>query len=349
MKKWLLIIPLIIILAAAAWITYGLYTPFRGYSGKLILTINPGAQAQSVATKLVRHGVLANRLPFLVRYWIGKQHHETLKWGEYLFDRPLSATQVYAKLARGEVFLHTVVIPEGFDRFDMARTFARELDLSPQAFLSATQDASAIRDLDPQARTLEGYLFPDTYRFPRGVSAARVVQTMLQRFRSVLHSEILPQLSGDGRSLHDVITLASLVEKETPSPAERPRIAGVFSRRLKLGMPLQCDPTVIYAVRLSGDADRSFLGPITESDLKTPSPYNTYVRAGLPPGPICSPGLDSIRAALDPAPGKALYFVSDNHGGHVFSDTLEEQVRNVKRYRKELREQDSKQSEPDKR
>ncbi len=343
MKKWFLIIPLIAVVAAGGWIAYGLYAPFRGYRGKQILVISPGARAETVSAQLVQHGVLAYRLPFLVRYWLGKQHQETLKWGEYLFDRPLSASQVYEKLARGEVYLHTVVIPEGFDRFDMARTFAQDLGLSSQSFLSATQNTSAIRDLDPQARTLEGYLFPDTYRFPRGVAAARIVQTMVGRFRQVLHSGALPGLSGGGDRLHDVMTLASLVEKETPDPAERPLIAGVFTRRLSLGMPLQCDPTVIYAVRLSQEDNGAFLGPITGSDLKVPSPYNTYARPGLPPGPICSPGLASIRAALDPAPGKALYFVSNNHGGHVFSNTLEEQVRNVKRYRQQLREQNEKQ------
>ena len=178
-------------------------------------------------------------------------------------------------------------------------------------------------------RSLEGYLFPDTYRFPRRVTADTVIATMVARFRHVMqtrfHDEIVP---GSG-NLHSVVTLASLVEKETPDPAERPVVAGVFTRRLEKGMLLQCDPTVIYAARL---ADRP-IGVIRVSDLNFDSPFNTYRHAGLPPGPIANPGESSLRAAFHPASGDALYFVSNNHGGHVFSRTLAEHQRNVARYR----------------
>lgn len=337
MRKGFLIIPVVAVLAASAWMAYELYRPFRGYPGRMIVTVNPGTHVQEVAEALVNRGVIADRLPFLLRCWWGRQQHETLKYGEYLFDHPLSASQVYQKIARGEVYLHAVVIPEGSDRFDMMRIFEREIGLDPRAFLSATRKTSSIRNLDPKAPTLEGYLFPDTYRFPRGVSVSRVIQAMLDQFRHVWNSRILPQTAEGTANLHEVMTLASLVEKETPDPKERPLIAGVFTRRLRLSMPLQCDPTVMYAARLTQQSADPAAGPITGSDLHLDSPYNTYSHAGLPPGPICSPGLASILAALHPAPGKALYFVSNNHGGHVFAATLWEQNRNVAHYRNQLK------------
>jgi UPF0755 protein len=254
-----------------------------------------------------------------------------------------------------------VVIPEGSDRFDIARILNQRLGIDPALFLRLTRQTMPIHDLDPKALSLEGYLFPDTYRFPRGVSAATVVTTMLARFRHILAtrfanqqpsptpappqvgrgvgaspSDSPPQMGrgagGGAKSWHDVITLASLVEKETPEASERPLVAGVFERRLELGMPLQCDPTVAYAAQLE---DRP-TGSITQSDLQLDSPYNTYRHAGLPPGPIANPGEASIRAALHPAAGDELYFVANNQGGHVFARTLAEHQLNVARYRREV-------------
>ncbi|HEX5482826.1 MAG TPA: endolytic transglycosylase MltG [Terriglobia bacterium] len=340
--KWLVIIVILVVLGAGAWLAKEYYSPYRGYSGRLVLVIPPGTRATTVAERLVQHGVLHHRVPFLIRYWLGRRRHETLKFGEYLFDRPLSVSEVYWKIARGEVYLHAVVIPEGSDRFEMARILHQAVGLNAQQFLSATEDPAPIKDLDPQAPSLEGYLFPDTYRFPRGVSVAQVVSTMLARFRDVMNSQIHPEAPPDATNLHRTITLASLVEKETPDPGERPRVAGVFTRRLEKGMLLECDPTVIYALRLSHSPADLFKGPITRSDLAVNSPYNTYTHSGLPPGPICSPGLASIRAALHPAQGSALYFVSNNHGGHYFANTLAEHYRNVERSRRDLKEMQQK-------
>ena len=261
-----------------------------------------------------------------------------MKAGEYLFDRPLRPIDVYYKLVRGEIYLHTVLVPEGSDRFDIAEIVHQTMNVSPDDFLRVTQEPSAILDLDPQAQTLEGYLFPDTYRFARGVSAQTIADTMLTRFRRVFAARFEADLGSSGKSLHEVITLASLVEKETPDPGERPVVAGVFTRRLEKDIELACDPTVVYAARL----DHRMLGhpapPIKRSDLEFDSPYNTYLHTGLPPGPIANPGEASIRAALAPAPGDDLYFVSNNHGGHVFAATLSEHNRNVARYRKEVAE-----------
>ena len=342
---------LLLLLGAAAvgllYFAFDLLSPYRGYSGNMLLVIEPGSRATQVADLLVARGVLRHRLPFLARYWAGRPRH-TLRAGEYLFDRPLRPLDVCRRLVQGAVFLHAVVIPEGSDRFDIARILNLRLGFDPAQFFRVTEQAVAIRDVDPRAPSLEGYLFPDTYRFPRGVSAATVVITMLARFRHILATRFAnrglpptagfpPQLGsgarGEGkREWHEIITLASLVEKETPEASERPLIAGVFERRLERGMPLQCDPTVVYAARL----DYRTVGPITQSDLGFDSPYNTYRYAGLPPGPIANPGEASIRAVLHPAEGDALYFVADNHGGHVFARTLAEHQRNVSRYRREL-------------
>jgi UPF0755 protein len=330
MRKGFTVLLAVLALVALGWTWVDLYRPHRGYSGHLICLLEPGTPATQAATMLVGRGVLARRWPFLLRYWLGRPRH-TLKAGEYLFDRPLRPIEVYRKLVQGDVYLRAVVIPEGSDRFDMARIFRQQLGLEPELFLRVTEQAPAIRDLDPQALTLEGYLFPDTYRFPRGVSPAAVVATMLGRFRQVLGSKFPSDMRSSGAKLHKVLTLASLVEKETPTLSERPIIAGVFTRRLEKRWPLQCDPTVVYAARLN----RRPIGPITQRHLEFDSPYNTYRYVGLPPGPIASPGEASIRAALNPERGDFLYFVSNNRGGHVFSRTLAEHQRNVARYQRE--------------
>jgi UPF0755 protein len=334
MKNWLLAVFFIVavMLAAAGLLYRELRHPYRGYSGSLVIEIKPGTRSAEVAQLLVSRGVLAHRAPFVIMHTLDRLRHRSLKAGEYLFDRPVTPLEVYRKLVQGGVDLHTVVIPEGSNRFDMALILEQQLGLNAEAFLEATEQPWPIRDLDPEAPTLEGYLFPDTYRFPRGISPATVALTMLERFRHVLGSRLPSELCQSPARLHEAVTLASLVEKETPDSDERPLIAGVFARRLKAKMPLQCDPTVVYAARLDHEPAG---GLITQDELALASPYNTYRNPGLPPGPICSPGESSIRAALDPAPGDALYFVANNHGGHFFAATLAEHQRNVRRYRHE--------------
>jgi UPF0755 protein len=319
----------VLCLAGAAWGVYDLYRPYRGYAGREVLEIAPGTGTPAIADLLVTRGVLAHRMPFLVRSYLGGSRRR-LKAGEYLFDRPLRPIDVLRKLVAGDVYLHPVVVPEGSDRFDIARILADGMKIDPAAFLRLTEQTSLIQDLDPHAPSLEGYLFPDTYRFPRGVSAETVITAMIVRFRHVMKNR-LNGISPGLRELHRVVTLASLVEKETPDPEERPLVAEVFTSRLEKKMPLQCDPTVVYAARVS---DRQ-IGTIHESDLKFNSPFNTYLHPGLPPGPIANPGLASLEAALHPASGNALYFVSNNHGGHMFSSTLDEHQRNVARYRRD--------------
>ena len=330
MRRRIFLLAVVALAGGALWIVSDLLSPYRAYSGNMLLVIEPGSPASQVADLLVARGVLRHRLPFLARYWAGRPRH-ALRAGEYLFDRPLRPIDVCRKLVQGDIYLHPVVIPEGSDRFDIARILNLRLGIDPVQFFRVTQQAVAIRDLDPRAPSLEGYLFPDTYRFPRGVSAATVVITMLARFRNILATRFANQRPPSPAGWHEVITLASLIEKETPEVSERPLIAGVFERRLERGMALQSDPTVVYAARL----DHRAVGPIAQSDLEFDSPYNTYRHPGLPPGPISSPGQVSIWAALHPADGDALYFVADNRGGHVFARTLAEHQRNVSRYRRE--------------
>jgi UPF0755 protein len=340
MKRILLVLGLLVVAGGAiAFVHFQreLYRPYCGYSGHVILVIAPGTTARDLADTLVERGVLARCLPFLLRYLIGRPRHH-LKAGEYLFDRPLRPIDVYGKLIRGEVYLHPVLIPEGSDRFDIAAILNRDLQINPEEFLHLTGETALIRDLDPQAPTLEGYLFPDTYRFARGTTASAVLEAMLARYRRVYEAKFKQEAERSGASLHNAMTLASLVEKETPDPAERPIVAGVFARRLILKMPMACDPTVVYAARLDHRLLEHPLPPITRSELNFDSPYNTYLHTGLPPGPIASPGQASILAAFAPAPGDALYFVSNNHGGHVFARTLAEHNRNVARYRRQVAE-----------
>ncbi len=331
MKLKLAMIVVALCLAGVVWGVWDLYRPYRGFAERVMLEIPPGTSAPAIADLLVSRGVLAHRWPFLARYWMGRNRRR-LKAGEYLFDRPLRPIDVYRKLIAGDVYLYSVVIPEGSDRFDIAHILADRMAIDPDTFLRRTEQTSLIHDLDPDAPTLEGYLFPDTYRFPRHVTADTVISTMVARFRHVMKTRFHDEMVSGTKNLHSIVTLASLVEKETPDPAERPVVAGVFTRRLEKGMLLQCDPTVIYAARL---ADHP-IGIIRASDLTFDSPFNTYRHVGLPPGPIANPGESSLRAAFHPADGDALYFVSNNDHGHIFSKTLAEHQRNVARYKREV-------------
>ena len=330
MKKRIFALVILVLVAGLAVAGVEILRPYRGYAGQAIVDIPPGTQAPEIAARLAEKGVIAHRWPFLLIYGAGRWRYH-VKAGEYLFDRPLRPLDVYRKLVRGEVYSRTVVIPEGSNRFDIARILQRSLGIDPEDFLRVTEEASPIHDLDPQAQTLEGYLFPDTYRFEFHPTTARIALTMLARFRAVLRQTFQKDLNQSHENLHQALTLASLIEKETPDPHERPIIAQVFGLRLQKGMLLQCDPSVAYAAEMAHLPP----APITETDLNLKSPYNTYVHAGLPPGPICNPGTASVLAALHPASTNYLYFVSNTRGGHQFARTLAEHQRNVALYRKQ--------------
>jgi peptidoglycan lytic transglycosylase G len=330
-KKTLFVLAVLVVVAGLGLVGAEILRPYRGYAGQVVVDIPAGTQAPEVANRLVEKGVLAYRWPFLLIYGANRWRYR-LKAGEYLFDKPMRPLDVYRKLVHGEVYFRTVVVPEGSNRFDIARILQKRLGIAPDDFLRATRQASAIQDLDPQAPSLEGYLFPDTYRFEYHPTAEHIAMKMLARFREVLRENFQQDLGNSGESLHRVLTLASLVEKETPNPNERAIIAQVFELRLKKKMLLQCDPTVAYAAEMA----HLPAAPVTERDLNLPSPYNTYVHTGLPPGPICNPGKASIYAVLHPASTRYLYFVSNNEGSHRFATTLAQHERNVARYRKQV-------------
>jgi UPF0755 protein len=252
-----------------------------------------------------------------------------LRAGEYELAGEMSLEDILAKLVKGDVVRHLVTFPEGSDIEEMSRLAAAR-GLVMADFLKAARDPALIRDLDPDAKDLEGYLFPDTYEITRKPDpAADLVARMVKRFREVIAPD-LPKIQAGTMPLRRVITLASVVELETARPDERPRIAAVFLNRLQKRMPLQTDPTVIYALKQAGRYD----GNIRRGDLEIDSPYNTYRYPGLPPGPIASPGRASIRAVLEPAAVGDLYFVSRNDGSHQFSDNLADHERAVTQYQR---------------
>ncbi len=294
------------------------------------LTVRPGQSAAAVAQSLAELGLLKHPLLFRVLVLV-RGAGGRLQAGEYRLDGNLSLDGIVDKLVAGEVARYEVTFPEGKTYEEMA-AIAAARGLDREAFLKAAREPAPIRDLDPQAQDLEGYLFPDTYDVAPQPDAARLVARMLERFRDVV-GPLRPRLDERKLSLRRLVTLASIVELETARADERPRIAAVFLNRLAKGMLLQTDPSVIYALRLRGTWD----GNIRKVDLQMDSPYNTYRFPGLPPGPIASPGKDALLAVLDPAPTKELYFVSRNDGSHEFSEDLGAHERAVTRFQRQRR------------
>jgi UPF0755 protein len=237
----------------------------------------------------------------------------------------MTPSDVVAKLAKGDVYLRPITFREGLTIRQMAAVF-EERGFGPRTeFERAAGNGQRIAGIDPDAPDLEGYLFPDTYALPRRTTADQLVERMVRRFEQTLTPELRARAAGRGLSVRELVTLASLVEKETARGEERPLVAAVYSNRLAIGMGLQCDPTVIYALERAGSYD----GNLTRAGLQIDSPYNTYRYAGLPPGPIAAPGKASLEAAADPADVPYLYFVSRNDGSHAFATTLDEHNRNV--------------------
>ena len=237
----------------------------------------------------------------------------------------MTTAQVVDKIARGDVYVRAITFREGLTNREMAALFESGSFGAAADFLTAARNVKLVTDFDPAARDLEGYLFPDTYTLQRKTTAAQLVERMVSRFRKTLTPEMREEAGARGLSVRQLVTLASLVEKETGKAEERPIVAGVYTNRLRVRMPLQCDPTVIYAMMLAG----RYEGNIRREDLQMDSPYNTYRYPGLPPGPIAAPGEASLRAAAAPADVPYLYFVSRNDGSHVFATTLDEHNRNV--------------------
>lgn len=310
--------------AGAGYVIYSLNQPYAGFANQVFIDFPKGTPTERIAEKLRDAGVIRSKWQFLAARLLHRGR--TLQAGEYRFDKPASVLDVYERLARGDVFFYVLVVPEGRNMFDIGAEAERLGTFPAHSFVEAAGDPSLIRDLDPLAPSLEGYLFPDTYRLTRNTTPEGLCRMMTAKFREVWRS-----LKTDA-GIHKTVTLASMVEREGKLGPERPLIASVFQNRLRIGMKLDCDPTTIYAALLDGH----YRGSIYKSDLEDASPYNTYRNNGLPPGPIANPGLASIEAVLHPAETDYLYFVvrPDGSGGHAFSENLTAHAVAVHRYRR---------------
>jgi UPF0755 protein len=308
-----------------AWYYVNLGRPYKGYeAAEQFVEIPPGSGPATMGRRLEAAGVVRSAAAFRLAVWVSGDG-QRLQAGEYRFDAPMSPAAVVDKIARGDVYLQPITFREGLTIRQMAAVFESKGFGPASEFVAAAGDPSAIREIDPSAPDLEGYLFPDTYALPRHVTAAQLVARMVAGFKKALTPEIRDQAAARGLTVRQLVTLASLVEKETARAEERPVVAAVYANRLRIGMGLQCDPTVIYALERAG----LYTGNLTRENLRVDSPYNTYRYAGLPPGPIAAPGQASLAASANPADAPYLYFVSRNDGSHVFATTLDEHNRNV--------------------
>lgn len=332
MIKWLKRVFLLAILVAIAagaggWWGYSkLIEPYRGYTApEVFVDIPSGSGPARIGERLAAAGIVRDTMTFRAALAISGRAR-SLKAGEYRFDAPMHALDVIDKIARGDVYKRLLTFREGLTIVDMAQVFEEKGFGKAAEFREAAGNPSLIADLDPDARDLEGYLFPETYSLPRDTPAADVVAQMVRGFRAALTADMIAAAKANKLTVRQLVTLASLVEKETGTPDERPIVAAVYSNRLRIRMPMQADPTVIYALQKAGKYD----GNLTREHLRElESPYNTYRYPGLPPGPIASPGQASLDAASKPADVDYLYFVSKNDGSHVFATTLAEHNRNV--------------------
>jgi UPF0755 protein len=358
------------ILAAAGWLSWALLSPTEPATQTFVL-LRPGYSTRRIAAELKSAGVIRSERAFIL--WHYFRRRRTLKAGEYLFEKPADIIDIHKRLRRGDVYFHTVVVPEGFTMFDIARAIeAAGLGSAANFVQVAQSDTALIADIAPGAPSLEGYLFPDTYEFTRLMSMQEMAGAMVKQFRQVAHqigltgpaiSEAADTSSGNSRtprqtavdisdvrdpspsqpaqesadpartSVERTVIMASIVEKETRVPEERPLVASVYYNRLAQNIALDADPSIIYAELLSG----TYTGTLHHADMQFRSPYNTYRNAGLPPGPIGNPGKSALEAAMHPAQSEYYYFVADAQGHHRFARTMEEHDKNVAAYRKAMR------------
>jgi len=337
--KYFLAILLLFVLvagAAAAWMWYGITKPYQDFAKEGVFVDVPhGASSRHVASLLKTNGVVRSALAFEI--YARRHPKRTLQAGEYFFDHAMTGREVFWKLANGQVYEQPFTVREGETMFDIARELEAAKFMRAGDFLFAAGDPATVRDIAPGAQTLEGFLFPATYELPRHPAASELTTEMVHKFkeewrRIAPSAAAAPTDEAGHLAVNRIVTLASLVERETPRPEERPLVAGAFENRLRKGMRLQCDPTVIYGMERLG----KYSGSLTGKDLKFDSLYNTYEHGGLPPGPIGNPGEASLRAALQPAQTNYLYFVANTQGGHFFSATLAEHNKNVVKYRRLL-------------
>lgn len=316
MKKALLILLVIVLVAggAAVYVWRGVVTPYRAFSGEQFVTIDQGSSVAAMGRKLADAGVVRDVRTFQIAARL-RGAEKRLQAGEYRFEREATPFEIVERIARGDVFVRPITFPEGRTIAEMAAIY-EERGFGPAA------------DFEQAAGNREGYLFPSTYRLPRSANARSLIALMVQSFEKTFDADLRAAASALGMSEREAVTMASLVEEEAQKPEERPVISAVYHNRLKIGMGLQCDATVIYALQRAG----RWNGNITKADLAMDSPYNTYRYRGLPPGPIANPGRASLEAAVKPANVPYLYYVSRNDGSHAFATTLDEHNRNVQQF-----------------
>ena len=331
MKRIAAFLFLLIVAGAVAggwWFYQGVNRPFKGYDApETFVEIPQGAGSVAIAKRLADAGVVPDVATFRLALWITGTGRR-LQAGEYRFDQPTSALQVADKIARGDVYVRPITFPEGLTIKQMAAIYESKGFGPAKEFAAAAKHAALVSAVDPEAKDLEGYLFPDTYKMPRHSTAEQLVAQMVKSFMRALTPELIDAAEARQLTIRQFVTLASIVEKETGNKDERPLVAAVYANRLRIGMALQCDPTVIYALDRLGRYD----GNLTRDDLQFDSRYNTYRYPGLPPGPIASPGRASLESAAHPATADYLYFVSRNDGSHAFASTLDEHNRNVQKF-----------------
>jgi len=344
---------LLAVAGGAGWFAWAVLTPVE-VSGQTFVLLHPGYSTRRIAAELKKAGVIRSEEAFVLLHYLHRSR--SLKAGEYLFDKPANILDIQRRLRRGDVYFHTVVVPEGYTMFDIARA-VEEAGLGPaDDFLKVAQhDTSLIADIAPGAKSLEGYLFPDTYDFTRMMTMHDMAAIMVKQFRQVAHQiglapaagaapdssphiEVIPSIQLDTSNdppadLQRTVIMASIVEKETSVAEERPLVASVYYNRLGKRIALDADPSIIYAELLAG----TYQGALHHADMSFQSPYNTYRNAGLPPGPIGNPGRSALEAAMHPAQSDYYYFVADAQGHHRFAQTIEEHNKNVAAYRKAMR------------
>ena len=329
---------------AFLWLKTTISNPAEHAASDRVILVEPGMATPAIIARLSEAGIVND--PTALRLYLRMTGRGgQLKAGAYKFDSPISPLQAIEKIQRGEVAFERVTIPEGFNRFDIAEALATRTGLATEKeFLALMEDQSLISAFAPQARNLEGYLFPDTYNYTEQTTPEELIRAMVTRFNEVFSPEWRARATQTGMTIHQVVTLASVVEEEARVPDERPLIASVFANRLKIGMPLGSDPTFIYAAILAGDYDGN---PNQPRHRRRDSTYNTYVYAGLPPGPIASPGRASLQAALYPDESNYLYFVvSGTEGRHKFSRTASEHEAAREEYYRQREQQREQQRAP---
>ncbi len=347
---------LVAMIGAAGWFTWAVLTPVEP-SGQTFVLLRPGYSTHRIAAELKHAGVIRSEAAFVLWHYVHRKR--ALKAGEYLFDKPADIVEIQKRLRRGDVYFHAVVIPEGFTMFDIARAI-ESAGLGPaDDFVKVAQsDTALIADIAPQAPSLEGYLFPETYEFTRLMTMHDMAAAMVKQFRQVARQIGLAPTGGDPNAavlmmasdpasgprnenqndgsqnnVQRTVIMASIVEKETAVAEERPLVASVYYNRLAKHMALDADPSIIYAELLAG----TYQGALHHVDMSFSSPYNTYRNAGLPPGPIGNPGRSALEAAMHPAQSDYFYFVADAQGHHRFAHSFEEHNKNVTAYRKAMR------------